>query len=330
MSATGPFPFASLFLAIPTPFAVDGTVQRTALDHAMSYALAQSPTGLALLTEAAEDALLLPEERRAIVRSGGAQTRGQAELIIAVSSPSTRAAVDLVRFAEEQGATAFILSPPGLPGLGYRALYRHTELISRATARPVLLEVRPGNAAFRLAPEEQATLVQHPGLKGVFVPQSSPATLKPWARRFENRSAAILNGCAFTLGEDAEHGATGAVCGLSLLAPTVGRSVSRAVAERAAKAWRALVQASAPAVYLLAPPRPVDQLDGIHKLAARLAQRPLEAEGLSPSYPSGLLKAGLKLLGHPVEARVRPPFEGPSEEQIVRLRSALKPSGFLA
>ena len=329
MSASGPFPFASLFLAVPTPFSEDGSFDAAALDHLVNYALAQAPTGIGLLTEAAEDALLLPEERRAILQRVGARARGRTEVIVAISAPCTREAVELVRFAEDQGATAFILSTPGVPGMGYRELYRHTELVSRATERPVLLGVRPGNAAFRLAPEEQATLVQHPELKGAFVPQSSPATLKPWARRFKGRSMALLSGCALTLGDDAEHGgATGAVCGLSLLAPTAGRSAVRAVAEDDAKMLRTLVQAAAPAVSLLAPPRPAEQLDGIHKLATRLAQRPLE-NAWRPSYPFGLLKAGLKLLGHPVGSRVRPPYEAPSEDRVERLRSALRQSGFL-
>ena len=329
MSDSGPFPFASLFLTIPTPLSDNGHIDRSALGHVVDYAVDQAPTGLALLTEAAEDALLLPDERREIVRRVGGQVAGRTELLVAVSAASTHEAVALVRFAEEHGATAFILSTPGLPGLGYRELYRHMELVSRATDRPVLLEIRPGNAAFSLAPEEQATLAQHPGLRGAFVPQPSAALSQKWARRFKGRPASLLSGCALTFGDAAEQGATGVVCGLSLLAPTAGWSALQAVAQGDRKALRQLAQSAAPALSLLGPPRAVEHLEGVYKLATKLAQRPLEGGWLRPSYPYGLLKAGLKLLGHPVEGWVRPPYEAPSRERVIRLKGALKQSGFI-
>ena len=42
--------------------------------------------------------------------------------------------LDLVRYAETKGAQGFVVSPPRVPGLGYRSQYRHFDRIARTMA----------------------------------------------------------------------------------------------------------------------------------------------------------------------------------------------------
>ena len=331
MSAA-PIPFASLIVALPTFFDEEGKVERAGLDLLVGYLRQHGVGGVAVLTEAAEDPFLLPEERRLIVERVGAKLQGQAGLLVAVSAPSTREALDLARFAESKGATGILVSPLGVPGLGYRELYRHVDRIARGVSVPVYLTARAGNAVDVLAPEEQATLAKHPGLGGVFLPQSPPAQIKVWARRFKGRdTAAILSGCALTFATAAKSGASGAVCGLSVLAVDASQRLMDAVRRADVDAARKIQKKTEPAVSYLGPPRSPEEQQGVEKLASKLAQRPLTRSATEAWIPFGLIKAGLELQGHKkISTLVRPPSEPPSPERLQRLQQVLRGSELLS
>lgn len=323
-------PFASLFVAVVTPFDEDGKVELPVLDLIIDYLLKQRVEGLALLTEAAEDSYLLPDERRTILDRVGAKAEGKVSQLVSISAPSTREAVDLARFAESKGATGILISPLGVPGMGYRALYRHVDRVGRATSLPVFLTVRPNNAADHLTEEEQATLAQHPSLSGVFLSQPSQAELKTWARRVRKRSGVVLNGCALSFRPAAQAGATGSICALSLLAVDASRKLMDGVRRGEVDVVRRLERRVAPAVDFLGPPRPPQEEQGVKKLANKLAQRPLDASSNAPWASPALIKAGLDLQGHKrVSGRVRPPLESASRERIQRLGQVLKSAELL-
>lgn len=323
-------PFASLFVALVTPFDEEGKVELPVLDLIVDYLLQQRVEGLALLTEAAEDAYLLPDERRTLLERVGAKAQGKVSQLVSLSAPSTREAVDLARFAESKGATGILVSPLAVPGLGYRALYRHVDRVGRATSLPVFLTVRPNNAAAHLTEEEQATLAQHPALAGVFLSQPSQAEVKTWARRFKKRSGVVLNGCALSFRSAAQAGATGSVCALSMLALDPSRKLMDAVRRGDVDVVRKIERRVAPAIDFLGPPRAPGEEQGVKKLANKLAQRPLDASSNAAWVSSGLIKAGLEQQGHKrVSPRVRPPGEQPSGERIARLEQVLKSAELL-
>jgi dihydrodipicolinate synthase/N-acetylneuraminate lyase len=324
-------PFASLFAAVPTPFDQEGKVELPVLDLIIDYLLQQRVEGLALLTEAAEDAFLQSQERRQILERVGAKAEGKVSLLVSISAPSTREAVDLARFAESKGATGILVSPLGIPGLGYRELYRHVDRVGRATSLPVFLTVRPNNAAESLTDEEQGTLAQHPALAGVFLSQPAQAELKAWARRFRKRSGVVFNGCALSFRSAAQVGATASICALSLLCLASSRKVMEGVKRGDVEAVRRIERRSEPALSFLGPPLAPDEQPGVKKLANKLAQRSLDASGHAPWVVPGLVKAGLELQGHKkVSPRVRPPSEQPNTERIQRLSQVLKSAELLS
>ncbi len=326
-----PFTFATCYVALPTPFDAEGKVDFSKLEQITDYVLGQKPDGLALLTEAAEDPLLTGEERIEIVNVVAGAVKNKVPLAVAVSAASTREAVELVRAADKVGAAGFFVSPFRLPGLGYRALYRHTDRVANACDKAIYLEVRPGNAIDCLTPEEKATLSQHPRVTGVFAPQAPLDSLKFWARRFKKREgAAVISGCALTFEECARQGATAVVCGISLLGMRPAKALIAAVKRGDVDTLREIAKQSEPAIQMLAPPRATEDLEGVKKLATKLAQQPLAGAELLPSYPFSLLKAGLQLQGHAFEPRVRPPYEPASAERIGRLRAVLKQAGYLS
>ncbi|MCB9646098.1 MAG: dihydrodipicolinate synthase family protein [Deltaproteobacteria bacterium] len=325
-------PFASLFVALPTFFDEQGKVDSAGLELLVGYLRQHGVGGVALLTEAAEDPFLLPDERRALIERVAAKLQGQSNLLVSVSAPGTREAMDLARFAEGKGATGILVSPLAVPGLGYRELYRHVDRVARSVALPVYITVRPQNAVDLLAPEEQATLAKHPGLAGVFLPQSPPAQVKVWARRFKgNKAASVLSGCALTFAGAARSGATAVVCGLSVLAVEASQKVLEGVKRGDVDAVRKIQRIAEPAVSFLGPPRSPEEQQGVEKLAAKLAQRPLTRSESEAWVPFGLIKAGLELQGHKkISALVRPPSEQPSPERLQKLQQVLRGSELLS
>lgn len=324
-------PFGSLFVALPTPFDEQGHVEGAALDTLLDYLKQQSVPGLALLTEAAEDPYLLPDERRDILSRVADKMGGGIPTLVNVSAPSTREAVDLARFAESKEATGILLGPLGIPGLGYRELYRHVDRVARAISIPVFLTVRPHNAVDGLSKEEQATLAQHPALAGAFLPQPATSDIKVWARRFRKRDGAVFSGCALSFPAAAKAGAMAAICGLSVLALDPARKLLEAVTRGDVDAARKIVRRTDPAVSYLGPPRAAEDLHGVDKLVAKLAQRPLSGRPSDPWVPQGLIKAGLELQGHKtISARVRPPSEQPSRERVQKLAQVLKGAELLS
>ncbi|MEO1336799.1 MAG: hypothetical protein AAFV29_14225, partial [Myxococcota bacterium] len=199
-----------------------------------------------------------------------------------------------------------------------------------ATELPTYLGVRPEGAADWLTPEELATLGDHEKLAGTYVPGAPPSIVKQWAKRVKSRSGTVFTACSFEFTQRAKAGSTGSICGLSVLGIEKAVALSKAFVAGDVTSIRRLERQVAPAVETLGPPKTSAELSGVKKLAARIAQRPLEGGELPPITPSGLIKEGLRLQGHPVRSLVRPPYERVGPSQSERLRSIMKSAGLLS
>lgn len=321
-------PFGTLYVGLVTPMDERGQIDEKALDLLIGYLLQRNIDGIALLTEAGEDPLLSHAEREALIERVGGKLKGNKQLLVTISAPSTRTAVDLARHAESKGATAVMLAPLMTPGLDYRALYRHVDRVARALQIPVYLTIRPNNALDGLAPEEIATLAEHERVTGVHLPIGSSGQIRGWARRMKDRGP-VLTGCALAFSGAARAGASGVVCGLSMLATELAVESMSAVKAGEMDRIKKLERQTRPAVDMLGPPRSLEEADGVKKLAARLAKRPLTG-AMPPLVPFGHIKEGLRLQGHKLKSFVRPPYEQVAGDQSDRLKAVLKSSGLLS
>lgn len=323
-------PFASIYVAVPTPFDDRGAVDEPALVHLVDYLARRDVAGLALLTEAAEDSVLSAEERHKIVERVHKRLAEKKATLVGVSAPSTRDAVDLARHAEQSGAAGILLAPHRIPGLGYRELYRHLDRVSRAVTIPTYLSLRLENAADCLSPEESATLGQHERLAGVFVPDAPAEKIRTWAKRMKTRDGVVFGGCALTFAESARSGATAVICGVAMVATEQSSRMMGAVERGDIDMIRRIEKKMRPGIELLAPPRPPGEEGGVKRLANRLAQRSLDGLLLKPTVPFRLIKKGLEIQGHPVKAHVRPPFEDVGAEESERFKTVLRSSGIVS
>ncbi len=323
-------PFAAVFVALPTFYKEDGQIDFSALKHMVEYVLSRDAHGVAVCFEAAEDPLLSDDERRMLVDAVADTCGDRAPFMVHISSPATRPAVDLARHAEGKGAIGVVVSPYRVPGLGYRALYRHFDRVCKAGDLRTYLGVRPEGATDMLAPEELATLGNHEQVAGVYAPAASGPVLRSWAKRLKARTGAVFTGCSFDFSDKAKAGATASVCGLAVLGIEKTVALSEAFTNTDVSLIRRLERQLAPATEALGPPKSAEELSGVKRLAARIAQRPLEGADMLPVTPFALVKEGLRLQGHPVRSLVRPPFERVGPAQSERLKSVMKSAGLLS
>ncbi len=324
-------PLSGVHAALITPLDERRGLDLKALDHLIDYAKGlKGLSGLALLTEAAEDGVLTTDEREKLVRAITKRAKGKLPCTVYVSTPSTTEAVELAKVAGAEGAAAIVAAPPRLPGLGYRELYRHLDRISRAVEIPVLLNVRPGGVLDSLQPEELETLIAYPKLKGVVAPHAPADDIATWVKRFADRGGSVLAGCSLSNSAAAQAGADGAVCGLVLIGAERSMQLQKAIADGVAKPISKLESKLAPAVEVMGPALRRTRADGMARLATKIARRSLEGSALRLSYPFPMIKAVLKIEGHPIRADVRPPFEAMKPEAVERLRTTLRRAGILS
>jgi len=289
----------------------------------------QSFTGVLLLSEVAEDSVLSEEERRRILEILLPVLRRK-PAIVSISSPSVLGACELARYCSEHGAAGVLLSPLRHPGLGYRELYRLVDRVAEQGEIPTYLTLRSENALWCLLPEEQMTLGQHPKLRGVWIPENSPVLIRRWTKVLRKHEGVVLSGSALSFRKAASDGAHAVMCPLAILAVEQAEALVRSI-ER--KEYRKSKRAEArlePTVELLGSEFAVEDYDPLKRFLSRLGGRPLEGSAMVPLAKIPLLKAALKIQGHPVEGFVRPPFERASEADQAQVKNVLKRTGLLS
>ena len=327
---SGVAPIGGVWAAVITPFDDRRAVDTDALDHVIDYLRARDIAGIAVLTEAAEDVLLTAGERKGIVKQVGRRLKGKLPFMVYISTPSSPDAIELARISEAKGAGCIVLSPARLPGIGYRELYRHLDRIVRAVTLPVMVLARPHNALESLEPEELETLFKHDGVAGVVAPHATPAEVERWVKRFKGRDAGVLTGCSLSNAKAMESGSVGAVCGLVQIAAELSAELQAAISRGDTKATARLEGRLAPAIEILGPTLESAPVDGVQKLATKIARRSLRSPAVALSYPAPLLKAILKIEGHPIRPEVRAPYERARPDQIEKLKAILQRTGILS
>ena len=137
------------FSALPTPFDEGGRIDEPALEHIARISPMNARS--ALLTEAGEDALLSPDERRRIVVAVSRRARGR----VACTSCSRRPDAEAIELSRGRGPGRLGGSVGAVPVLAIASSIVISKR-SRAVSLPIHFVVRRENAADRLSEEEVA------------------------------------------------------------------------------------------------------------------------------------------------------------------------------
>ena len=141
-----------LIVAPLTPFTTDLTVDERALRRQIDYVVGDCRATMVVAAgvETQEYTYLALEERKALVRQTVELVGGRVPVMVGISHPSFRAAVELANYAERLGAAAVQILAPLRPFAGpptQQDLLRYFEAISRETALPITLYLNPGPGA---------------------------------------------------------------------------------------------------------------------------------------------------------------------------------------
>jgi 4-hydroxy-tetrahydrodipicolinate synthase len=141
-----------LIVAPLTPFTRDLKLDEDALEREIDYCIETCGATMIVAAgvEAQEYTYLSPDDRKSLIRHTIECVGGRRPVMVGISHPSFRAAIELAHFAEGLGAAAVQMLAPlrahGGPPTD-RDLLAYFEAVGRETALPVTLYLNPGPGA---------------------------------------------------------------------------------------------------------------------------------------------------------------------------------------
>ena len=141
-----------LIVAPLTPFTSDLTVDEPALRRQIDYVVADGGATMVVAAgvETQEYTYLSLEQRKALIRSTVEAVDGRVPVMVGISHPSFKTAIELADDAEKLGAAAVQLLAPLRPFAGpptQAELIAYFEAIGRETKLPITLYLNPGPGA---------------------------------------------------------------------------------------------------------------------------------------------------------------------------------------
>ena len=147
--------------AVTTPLKEDLSIDHEFLFRHATWLLENGCKGLVMLGSLGEGATLEPEEKIAILKTAIRASEGKGTPIVAaISSLSTRNAVQLAKDAEVAGCSALMVLPPYVYTSDWREMKQHVAAVFRATSLPCMLYNNPIAYGTDFLPEHIAELAQ--------------------------------------------------------------------------------------------------------------------------------------------------------------------------
>ncbi len=159
--------FHGCYTAIVTPFAADGSIDFDALDRLVDEQVEAGVRGVVPCGTTGESPTLSHEEHHEVIQAVVERVAGRVEVLAGCGSNSTEEALSLTTFAAEAGATATLQVVPYYNKPTQEGLYRHFEMIARATKLPVMLYNIPGRTGVALTPATIARLAKIETVRGL-------------------------------------------------------------------------------------------------------------------------------------------------------------------
>jgi dihydrodipicolinate synthase/N-acetylneuraminate lyase len=202
-------------VALLTPFAPDGRVDRSALEAHLDFLLESGVDAVMPAGTTGEGPLLDDSELLALVESVLAKVDGQAGVVAHVGRPGTAATEQLVRRALELGADAVAAVVPYYYALSDDALLGHyRELLRAAAGRDLYAYTIPARAGNELSVDVVRRLGTE-GLRGV------KDSTKSWERHVEYLGCGVdvLIGTDSLVVDSFRTGSSGCVSALANVRP---------------------------------------------------------------------------------------------------------------
>jgi 4-hydroxy-tetrahydrodipicolinate synthase len=285
-----------LVVAPLTPFTADLQIDRSALERQIDYVVEECRATFVVAAgvEAQEYTYLGPEERRHLIRCTVEAVRGRCPVMVGISHPSFRAALELAEFARGQGADAVQMLAPLRPFGGPpndRDLLAYFQAVAAESPLPLTLYLNPGPGADVSIPATMA-IARIPNVRYIKESSRDLARVSRLIVEVDHAGHARYFTTMQMLLATLELGGSGATM------PPPGAEIARAVID----------------AFVAGEDRRAAQLQLQFALfPARWMHR-----GLTPT-----MKAAMQLIGLPV-GQMHPPYSGLDAEETAALADYLK------
>ena len=159
--------FHGSMVALVTPMADDGSLDRTALRRLVDWHIENGTDAIIAVGTTGESPTLSNDEHVEVIRVVVEQTHGRIPVIAGTGSNSTREAIALTREAEDLGADACLLVTPYYNKPTQEGLYRHFKAIAEAVPIPQILYNVPSRTVCDMLPETVERLSHVPNIVGI-------------------------------------------------------------------------------------------------------------------------------------------------------------------
>ncbi len=201
--------------AVTTPFGSELKVDHEFLGRHAAWLLENGCTGLIMLGSLGEGATLEHDEKVAVLKTAARVSAAKGTPVVAaISSLSTRNAVEMTKDAEQAGCSGLMVLPPYVYTSDWREMKQHVAEVIRATKLPCMLYNNP--VAYKtdfVAAQIAELAAEHGNLQAV--KESSADVRRVMAiRELTGERLKIFVGVDDVLVEAVDAGATGWVAGL--------------------------------------------------------------------------------------------------------------------
>lgn len=153
--------------ACVTLFKEDQEIDEEAMKDHIEYLMESGVHGILVLGSTGEFAYLAEAEKKRVVEIAAEQINGKIPLLVGISSPSTKLAIELAKYAEEKGADGVMAVIQTYFPLENKNIEMHYEKIAGSIALPVYAYNFPITSKIDLSPKLVAKLAEKGILKGI-------------------------------------------------------------------------------------------------------------------------------------------------------------------
>jgi len=297
--------FTGIYSILLTPMKEGGEVDLDGLAALIEHNIKSGIHGLVILGSNGEFPYLSLDEKKEVIKAASAAVAKRVPLICGASSASTKGAIALAGFAEQNGVDGLLVVLPCYYPLEFKEVLGHYQALCSAVKIPVFYYNIPELTGLYLSPKEFKEIMSIPGIIGAKNSQVNFSFFKKILAQTRGMEKAIFTGAEFNLHQMIKLGAVGAMGPLCNIWPEKVLEVyNAAIAGKDTDAAQAQRELFCLMPLMGGPILP----EWVAQFSFNLVSRPAFKSFYRAKPTMAMLKEAIRLTGVPITAAVRPPL----------------------
>jgi 4-hydroxy-tetrahydrodipicolinate synthase len=316
-----------VFGVVPTPLKNSGEVDEAGLAHLVRHCRDSGLHAAVILGSNGEFPYFSFEEKARILRVAARAAEGGIPLVGCASAANTREAVALARVCLKEGYAAAMSALLLYFQPDFEAVKAHFETLAREGGLPIIFYYFPETTNLALAPDEIAEIAELPGIHGAKITVFNRPFIKRIVKLTRTQLWAVFVGSSFLLHDTLKCGGAGCICPLPVIAPQPCLEIFELMKRGKFNQARAAQDKFSGSLPILNG-RDVPAAVNVPYFRAA-TMRPYAGPPERTVSAVAMVKEALRLLGHPITARVRAPQSQLTAPQAKLVKRTLKAQGWL-